>query len=233
MGTPILSQAQLDERNEQQRLIDEEKELEKKLALVRARRAEVQRQENEKAMIALKQKELEKPIEVKIVALVSGNILVESDYREDLLALFRSIPERSYRGHRENLIPLNAWGGFEAEVRKLKNVKLLISDKVKKEIDWYLTAPTWSIEIGKRHFECAAGPRAATHVLYAIPGADWKADRKIMLIPLSEGWRLWEKLEETEGVVWSEAASKMVMDQIDRRGRLDQIATMERGVKYR
>lgn len=233
MSTPILSKAQLEARSASQQLIDEEKELEQKLALVKQRRVTLQREENEKALALIKQKEAEKPIEVKIISLVSGNILVESDWREDIVALYRSIPNRSYRGARENLIPLAEWGRFEAELRKLPKVKVLIADATKKEIEWYLNAPTWAIEIGKRHFECAAGPRAVTHIIYSIPGVEWKADKKMMLVPLSEGWRLWEKLEPVEGVIWSEEASAMVIDQIDRRGRLDQIATMERGVKYR
>jgi SNF2 family DNA or RNA helicase len=216
-----------------EQLLEQEKELEKKLALVRTQRAEAQRKQNELALIALKNKELTKPIEVKIVSLVSGNILVENDYREDVVALLRTVPGRSYRGHKENMIPLNEWGGFEAKLKELPNVKILIADGVKKEMEWYLTAPTWNIELGKRQIECFAGPRAATHIVYNIPGAAWDAKRKMMQVPMSEGYKLYESLQDVEGVVWSDAASKFVIDQIDRRGRLDQIATMERGVKYR
>lgn len=233
MGTPILSKAQLEEKTRQQQLIDEEQDLEKRLALVKKERVELQRAENEKALALAKQRENEKPVEVKIVSLISGNILIENDWREDLVALLRTIPNRSYRGARENLIPLNEWGGFEAKVRELPNIKLLVSDVVKKEMEWYLTAPTWNIEIGKRQFECFAGPRAATHVVYNVPGAVWDAKRKMMQVPMSEGWRLYQELQDVEGVVWSDEASKFVIDQIDRRGRLDQIATMERGDKYR
>jgi SNF2 family DNA or RNA helicase len=216
-----------------EQLLEQEKALEKQLALVRTQRAEAQRKQNELALIALKNKELTKPIEVKIVSLVSGNILVENDYREDVVALLRTVPGRSYRGHKENMIPLNEWGGFEAKLKELPNVKILIADGVKKEMEWYLTAPTWNIELGKRQIECFAGPRAATHIVYNIPGAAWDAKRKMMQVPMSEGYKLYESLQDVEGVVWSDAASKFVIDQIDRRGRLDQIATMERGDKYR
>jgi len=216
-----------------EQLLEQEKALENQLALVRRQRAEVQRKQNELALIALKQKELTKPIEVKIVSLVSGNLLIENDYREDVVALLRTVEGRSYRGNRENMIPLNAWGGFEAKLKELPNVKILIADGVKKEMEWYLTAPTWSIELGKKHIECFAGPRAATHIVYNVPGAAWDAKRKMMQVPMTEGYKLYELLQDVEGVVWSDAASKFVIEQIDRRGRLDQIATMERGDKYR
>lgn len=232
MGTPILSKAQMDERTAQQRLIDEEKELEAKLAQVKRQRAELQRAENEKALALVKQKEAEKPVTVTVLQLVSGNLIVDNDYRADVVELLRQIPGRTYRGNRENMIPLGEWGGFEKRLKELPNVKLQISDETKKEVDWYLNAPQWSIEIGKRNFECHAGPRAATHVVSQIPGFIWDGKRKVALIPMSEGWRLYEKLQDTEGVVWSEKASAFVIDQMDRRGRLDQIATMTRGVKY-
>lgn len=213
-------------------LIEQEKALEKQLALVRQRRAEVQRVENERALALVKQQEMSKPIEVKIVSLVGGNILIENDWREDVIAFLRTIPNRSYRGHRENLIPLNEWGGFEKGMKELPNVKLLISDTMKKEIEWYLTAPVWHVKIGKRQFECFAGPRAATHVVYKVPGAVWVEKQKMMQVPMSEGWRLYQELQNIEGVIWEENASAFVIDQIEKRGMLDKIATMTRGIKY-
>ena len=228
MGTPILSQAQIDA----QKLIAEEVELEKRLALVKQQRRELQENENKKALELAKQQALTKPIEVKILSLIGGNILLENDYRDDLIALLQTVPNRSYRGNKENMIPLAEWGKFEAELRKLPNIKVLIAEATKKEIEWYLNAPQWAIEIGKRQFECAAGPRAATHVLAQIPGFAWDAKRKMALIPMSEGWRLYEKLQDVEGVVWSQEASAFVIDQMDRRGRLDQIGSMTRGIKY-
>lgn len=216
-------------------LEDQERELMAKLEAVRKQRHEEQERKNKEILEAARKARLEKPVVIKAIALSGAMVVTESDYRDDLVEYFRTIPGRSYRGSKENMIPLNEWKAFVAGAESLMNVTVVISDAVKAEMEWQLNAPTWLIKLdtNKRWIIAVYGPRANMNPLYAIPGAEIKSQEKHWKVPLTEGWRLFEKMQGIEGVVYEDDVQALLLAQVEQRGRLDTIAKMERGEIYR
>jgi SNF2 family DNA or RNA helicase len=204
----------------------------RKLAEKRAALLREQEREREAA-------ERSKEITITVLRFVHGTVVINnSDYRADVVGAQQHVPTRHYIGNGENTFAAEYWPKLKAEMAKLPNVKILVSVAVEKEIYEWINAPSWDINLGIRSFECKVGPKAYPSQLQGLPGAEWKVERKMMLIPLTEGWRLWNKLtelQEKDGlkVQWSSGATKLIMKQLEGRARLDEIATMERGILYK
>jgi SWI/SNF-related matrix-associated actin-dependent regulator of chromatin subfamily A-like protein 1 len=184
------------------------------------------------APVAPQQISMLSKVVIKATHFTGAMIITESEYRDDVLKELRKTEGRVYRGDRENMIPLGQWKDFVARVTALENVTVVIDKAIREELDWHLNAPVWLVKVGLRWFEAVYGPRADQFPMYSVPGAEKKQEEKMWKIPLTEGWRLYEKLEGVEGVVYTEEASKMILSQIEARAMLDKIATMERGIKY-
>jgi SWI/SNF-related matrix-associated actin-dependent regulator of chromatin subfamily A-like protein 1 len=172
------------------------------------------------------------PVTIKALQFTGAMIMIESDYREDLVEVLRGVEGRSYRGSKQNLIPLAEWKKFVAAATALPAVSIKMDKELHDELDWHLNAPVWLVAVGLRWFECKFGPRAQQTPMYAIPGAEYKVEQKMWRVPLTEGWRLYQKLEGIDGVVYTDEAQSMIVGQIEARGMLDKIAKMNRGVKY-
>jgi SNF2 family DNA or RNA helicase len=213
----------------------EERELMLKLDKIRRLRHEEQERQNKIALEAAKAAKLGKPIVIKAIALSGAMVVTDSEYRDDLVEYFRTVPGRSYRGHRENMIPLSEWKAFVTGAESLKNVTVTVSAACKDEMDWQLNAPTWLIKLdtNKRWLIAVYGPRANMNPMYAIPGAEIKTTEKHWKIPLTEGWRLFEKMQGIEGVVYEDEVQALLIAQVEQRGKLDVIAKMERGEIYK
>lgn len=215
-------------------LEDEERELMLKLEQIRKARHEEQERKNKAALEEARKKQLEKPVTIRAITFSGAMIVTESDYREDVIELFRNTPGRSYRGSKENMIPLAMWNQFVENAERLENVTVTISSDIKKELEWHLNAPIWLVKLdgNKRWLLCQYGPRANHNPMYAIPGAELKSPERMWRVPISEGWKLFQTLEHIEGVVYEQEVQDMLADQIQRRASLDKIAKMERGEKY-
>lgn len=215
-------------------LDDEERELMLKLEAIRKTRREEQEKLNAVALEHARQQRMEKPVHLKVIALSGAMVVTEGDTRDDVLEIMRAVPGRSYRGNRENMIPLAEWKGFLTKLAELKNVAVTCTEKVQAELDWYLNAPSWLIKLdtNKRWLNCVYGPRTNHQPMYAVPGAEHKGDSRMWRVPLTEGWRLFERLESVEGVVYEDEVQKLIVGQVEARAKLDKIAQMERGEKY-
>jgi SNF2 family DNA or RNA helicase len=205
-------------------------------ALDRARRArhDAIERENKRQLEEKRLKEQTKAIVIRATAFTGAMVVTESEYRDDLIALMRTIPGRSYRGSKENMIPLAEWKRFVEEAEKLTNVTVSVSKDVEDELEYNLNAPVWFISLdgNKRWLLCKYGPRAVQTPLYQIPGAEFVRDNKYWKVPLTEGWRLFQKLDGVEGVIYDDEVQAMLVSQVESRARLDKIATKERGEKY-
>jgi len=178
------------------------------------------------------EEEAKKPLNVFVTSLSGGSLILENDFRPDLLTIMTSTPGRAFRGYAENklgknLIPISEWGRFLERVKELPNSQVIWLNGVREELDWYLNAPPWEIDVhpSRRHFIARMGPRQSGHyILSHIPGSDWDYDSKSWKLPLSEGWRVPKALEKIEGVVYTDDASELIFEQVRVRSELDIIA---------
>lgn len=212
------------------RLEDEERELLLKLERARKARQDAINEHNKK----LAEEALAKPVEIEVIDFTGAMVSTSSPYRVDLLAVFRSIPGRAYRGDRFNSIPVGEWSRFQEAVGKLKNVTLVYRDGVAEKIDRHLNQPVWEISLHQRWLHAVPGPSAQRWILGRdrFPGADWNTIDELYRIPLSEGWRLLETLKDVPGVVWEEAASAFVIEQAQKRSKLDEVAMMKQSDRF-
>ena len=170
--------------------------------------------------------------EIKVVMIAGAMVLVESEYREDLLALYRETPGRAFRGDKQNQIPVSEWKAFVLKAAALENVHVMIPKDVRDELEWHVSAPVWLVSLGKNWFECRYGPHAMQTPMYSVPNAEYKRELKLWKVPLTEGWQLYEKLKEIDGVVYEDDAQEFIVKQVEARAMLDKIAKMTRGEKY-
>ncbi|MBA2706055.1 MAG: DEAD/DEAH box helicase [Blastocatellia bacterium] len=221
--------------DEMAQLAQDEAFLKAEMQKLADKRAMLMRQQEEQR----RQEELNKEFTMTALRFVQGSVVVNnSDYRQDVVVAQQHIPTRHYIGNGENSFAAEQWPKLKQEMAKLPNVKILISVALEKEIYAWINSPAWEINLGIRSFECKLGPKGYTSQIQGVPGAEWKHERKLMLIPLTEGWRLHDKLNvlvEKDGlkVEWSSGAQKLILKQLEGRARLDEIAMMERGVLYK
>ncbi len=221
-----------------------ERELKEKLEALRYKRqglkAEIAAKEKADALA----KELEKEIILKILSVQGGNLLTESLRREDVLQLIKSTPGHAFKGYARfegtkietparNLIPIKEWNGLEEKLLDLPRLTIEWDSEAEEKYNWILTAPPWEVDVTTRRgsvaFIAKAGPDNTnwTTRLHSIPGSSWDFNDKSFIVPMAEGWRIFTCLEEIEGVVYTEAARSLILEQVEGRGKLDKIAQQE------
>ena len=201
----------------------------------------------EEELEAILVKEQGKEIVFNIVQVSGANFIIESLARTDVLEMWKSIPRRQFRGYKRkdfgsgspdetpgrNLIPIKEWEETKEKMEALPNTSIEWTDEAKEKYDWLLSAPGWEVDVtthrGNLALKATAGPesdRNSTSV-WKIPGSHWNWSEQYWLIPISEGWRIFECLQDVKDVVYTEVAKTLILEQIECRGRLDEIAQQE------
>ncbi|MEE8113050.1 MAG: SNF2-related protein [Nitrososphaerales archaeon] len=195
--------------------------------------------------------EAEKEIEVKVIQATEGGLLVESLRRVDVLAVWKTTQGSKFKGYgarrwdkglnygaeletpARNLIPIKEWPGVIDKLFDLPRLTVTWEDEAKDKYDWLLNAPSWLIDSttikGNLAFKITAGPGQTqwTQNFRYIPGADWNHSGDFWEVPASEGWRIWEKLQDVDGVEFTKVAKILIIQQVEQRSRLDKIAKQE------
>lgn len=223
-------------REDLEKLSLQEQELLAKLAQLRQEKERLAEQERLREEQERLRKEMEKEVEIVLLSTSGSQLVVGSaPYREDVVQLFKNTPGRSWRGYTDdgkgkNLIPMAGWPDVEKRLLARPNITIKWETGVKEEMDWYLNAPPWEVDLhpSQRHFLAKMGPRQTNYyILTHIPGTDWDHDSRSAKLPRSEGWRLFEALKNVEGVVYSERAQAIIFEQVETRAKIDTIAKKE------
>jgi SNF2 family DNA or RNA helicase len=224
----------------------QEKALREQLASLAEKKREVQIADAESKALIEYEEQLKKEIEIVVTARQGGMLVCESLSRPDLLEVWKDTPGRGYRGYVDkweyqargeeapgrNLIPIKAWEDCKTKLEALPSVSISWASGVEEDLDWYLTAPAWYVDVKTVKlslcFEAKKGPNSSpwSTGFREIPGSEWDYAES-WIIPLAEGWRIFPALEETEGVVYSETARTLILKQIEDRAKLDEIAGKE------
>ncbi len=208
---------------ERQKKLEERK---KYLLAEAAAYAEEAEREKEAARLA---KEREKPVTLTVNFISAGMVFFTNEFRDDLLKLLQATPGRQWNGT-HNAVPVKGAEEFFIAAEKLGNVRIKITRALEDEMDWWLHAPPWHVTVhpSKRHLLCHAGPQVVNrHLLTPIPGAEWDESSKSWKLPLSEGWRIYKILERVQGVKYSDEAGSLILAQVEKRSRLDQLTGMQ------
>lgn len=198
----------------------EEMEHVARLELLRARKAELEKQAQDNLTVT-----------VTATSLQGGAVIcaITPDVREDVLTVLRGTPGRWFNGvSKTNTIPVEHWRSFVENVAKLPNLAVTYGNGTLGEIDNLLNAPRYSVSIStdKRQLAVKLGFKVLVNPL-RIPGATYSNKHNLYFIPISEGWRLWENLAKEAGVEWTDEAKELVLHDIEQRGKLDSIALSE------
>jgi len=125
------------------------------------------------------------------------------------------------------MIPAASWNMLKLAMQALPNVSVFANQDFEKEILWLTTSPPWLVELGEKWFAVSQGPKTNAYIVGSIPGADYVLNKKMYKVPLTEGWRLAEALNEVEGVVYTDEAQDYIVKQIEGRAAVDMIPGLE------
>jgi len=219
----------------------EEQELTAQLNTLRNRRQSLRVKLAEEEKETKRLIELEKEIVIRILSIQGGNLLVESLRREDVLSIWKSTPGQAFKGYSpyegsnietpaRNLIPIKQWDKTKERLLSLPRLTISWDKEAEEKFEWILNAPPWEVDTttirGNLAFKVTAGPDQGmwTTNLNRIPGQSWNYSGAFFDIPMSEGWRIFEKLEGVEGIVYTDTARILIVEQVESRGKLDKIA---------
>lgn len=206
----------------------EKEKLSEKLRELQAKENEIKNRALEAANAEKREREMEKLLEVMAVHVSSGTVMIRNTYRPDIIDMLKTIPGRIYRGDgMHNMIPIKEWNGFVEKLNALPNTKFTYGLGVEKQIDWYLNAPPWLVEIEGSTIVLTYGPNTSYWLVQSIIGAEHDYDSKTIRIPLSEVFEVYKTLDQIENVVYDDDAKSTIIELIEQRSRLDKIAQQE------
>ena len=206
-------------------------ELRRQLAAAEAAERELARIEAERRAEAERLELLKKPIVIQITQISGSTIVTESDYRPDIVEFWKTVPGRSFKGYTygadrrgRNAVPARDWQDTAQRLMQLPFVSIEWLSGTREELDWVLSAPAWHVDFNGSHFIVKPGPNQSRYSFHSVPGSEYDYSLRSYSVPMMEGFRVYERLEELDGVVYSEAASSVILGQIESRSKLDRIA---------
>lgn len=210
-------------------------EAERKLAELKAQKAERDRAERDAEAERKRLEEAKRPIVLRVIGLQGATVIIEGFYRADVFEVISKVPGRTFNGYLgdgktgRNGVPLSEFKTLMERLSTLPNLSIVQEKGVEREIEWWLNAPPWEVTVhpSGRHLIAIMGPKQSHYKLHSIPGGEWDWDLKSWKLPLSEGWRIPKLLEGIEGVVYEEEAAKLIFEQVKTRSRIDTIAQQE------
>lgn len=208
-----------------EKLLDMEQELQRKMKELQETKRMFLEQEKARKL----KEEMEKPIEVKVVAFSAPYFETNGGIRPDVLAVYKTIPSRSWNSYNQNnRFSVKDLNMLKEKLEQLPNVTFSFLEGVEEAIDNYVNAPSWEISLTEKYLIAKPGPQALQHRISSnVPGAEKKYDKNYFTIPLTEAYRLITALESESNVVWEEGAKEFVLKQLEQRALLDKIALME------
>lgn len=232
----MTDEEKMEQETELEQLLRESVELTRRQRVLEERRkyllaedaAWSERAEREKETEERK-KALTKPVTISVAFISAGMVFFTNEYRDDLLKLLQETPGRQWNGS-HNAVPVKSAEEFFLAAERLGHVRVKITRALEDELHWWTSAPPWKVSVhpSRRHLLCHAGPQVVNrHLLTPIPGAEWDESSKSWKLPLSEGWRVYQILAKVAGVVYSDDASALILAQVEKRSRLDQLVGMQ------
>lgn len=214
-------------------LNDEESSLLARLEEIRAKKREMAEQERIKADIERAHAAaLEEDIERSKIVVISGFEIIGdrlhfkvSDFRPDVINILRTVPSRQYNSIDEtNSVKVEAWSSLMQQLVNLPRLTITFTDEEKSSIELWKPAPKYKIDIDTRGLRIEVGPRGSEYKVLEIPGQSYLREKKYFRIPFREAWRIPEQLPEDD-ILYSKEAEEYIHNQIEKRFKLDQIAT--------
>ena len=196
-----------------------------------------------------KRKELTKPVTFVVSSYNQqiDRVFFNLSFREDVVEYLRSFPARQYDGRRNSISRdefLIMYGelnfldklpnitGFRWEAEVDSSYRSVDSNELRQRIIFNTVTPHYSIIVEqKKQYQVVLENNAPQDPLHWIPGARWNYQANAFLVPLSEGWRLYDAmLKQTEKsyiVKWSDEALEIAVTQTEKRNKVLELHTKE------
>ena len=168
----------------------------------------------------------------RVTAFDAPYVILDGEYeREDIKNLLYNTVGRAARGNRTNAIPVSAWAEFRTCLVSLEKVSLTVSMDAQKAMYEFLAAPNITVEKTTTHFAIRIHDKGIGYrwKIQSLPGCVWDGspDKKYYKLNLSEGYKLFEDLNDIPNIVYDEQCKNFIEQQITQRAELDKIAKME------
>ena len=217
-------------------------ELKKKREELIARQQEVARElaalqeEEKRAMWQAESERLEilknAPIAIEVTEIGANHVYLAHEYNEVLLQAMRGIPGRIWDSvAKRDIIPIEQWELAQKKIAEaLPNASFKYTNGTQESLQKELAAPDYEVTLSpdSKQFYVKVG-RADSLIIQRIPGSQWDYTSKNRgwMVPVTEGWRLYERLKDQVKVLWGDSALALIQHDIELRSKLDEIALRE------
>lgn len=211
-------------------LEDAERAAKERLEAIEAQANEIKTRQARRREERRIEEEKNKSLTLTVLGIVDHKtVYFQSDWmRQDVLAILRDIPGRTY-SHGKNYIPIGEWVGFVEKLEQCPNVTLAYyRPEIEERVTELTTAPTWRLDLTHDR-RIRAKPRIdQDRYLFskAVVGSEWNWDDYAWYTPETEAWRISQLLEnpEFEGAEFSTEIQLLIVEQLAKRTRLDKVA---------
>lgn len=231
---------ELDEILELERKLNERKALayeqqrkaqREKWELQEAQRKEQERIEREERI----KKEAEQAVEFRVSDFNGFYVtltMIPLPSRTDVNGILNNVYGRRYDSFTDKVqIPADSWPPLKEQLLSLPNIKVTHLLGMTERLKAYYQGPEFEITLMDKYLKVQYHQRARQEVVACIPGTLFNNSQRNYQVPITEGWRLFAALEdykrdgEPKSIVWDPRALELVQSEIERRAKLDAIAT--------
>lgn len=210
------------------RLLTEEQELEKLLSEKREARLKLES----------KQKELESyNVQVEELNESDKAVWIRTSLNDKLLDILNSVKGKDYIYGRSK-IPLTEWtnfhnklldSGFSVNYPDGMRVRIQLAVNTEnKRLSDLANLPNLVIKItpDRKYISAVVKPEYQHEVTLNVNGAIWYRTKSEYIIPISEGYKFYNNVKEIPNTHWAEGVQELIVEQIESKARLDEIALM-------
>ncbi len=211
--------------NTLEELLKQQAELARKIADLQAQeKAEQERIAAEKEL----ERQRNQKFNIVFLSFDYGYLTMRMDgYNDKVVGILRNLSTRRYQTDGKNVFHVRELKTFLDNIAQINiDGKIVISweKNVQENADKWLNTPPYHISLRERDFLVVIGPIGDRYRVANLPGV--KQEKENLSVPLTEGWRLIEALENL-GPVYTPEALAFIHKQVELRSKLEEIAELK------
>lgn len=178
-------------------------------------------------MDAEHERQLTMPVVVQVTMTDGGHVRLKTSYNEVYVAVMRKVPSRWWDSNaKEDDISVEHWErAREMILAALPQVQFEMMNGTQEKVEAELAKPDYTVDLtGDSKFLTVAVGRADSLIIQRLPGSSFDNKKNYWKLPVTEGWRLYERLKDQVKVLWSDSALAIIKHDIEQRSKLDEIA---------
>src|SRR6266850_3417504 len=174
-----------------------------------------------------RKRQLNMELVIEVTEIANGHVRLKHEFNDVLLGVMHKIPSRWWDSvAKEDDISVEHWEEAQRRIAAaLPNAKFKYTNGTQEAIHAELEKPDYSVTLSAdSKFLMVAVGRADSLIIQRLPGARYNEKKAAWSVPVTEGWRLYERLQPLVKVLWADSAIAIIKHDIEQRTKLDEIA---------